>query len=234
MPTVTSALRECHRLRVHLRELQAEIDRGPRVRKGREEALEAERKAHLDYHDHIRKLKVQQREQEGTLKETETRLAKLELQLNETVGHKEYTAKQHEIEHAKTKKGELEDAILATIMELEEKTAGIPAAEKRWADAQAEFSQFQIEAAERLERMTQDQAASKAELARIEGTLAPDVKSTYDSIVKAKGPDALSGAKNRVCLACRIGMTEGRFEEVRGGSFLICSSCGRMLYPVES
>ena len=42
---VTDTLRECHRLRKHLRELQAEIDRGPRLLRGREETLEEERQA---------------------------------------------------------------------------------------------------------------------------------------------------------------------------------------------
>jgi len=234
MSVVTSALRECHRLRVHLRDLQAEIDRGPRVRKGREEELEAERKVHQDYLDHITRLKLKQRQDEVTLKETESRLGKLELQLTEAVSQKEFAAKQSEIEQAKVKKGELEDAILSTIMELEEKTAGIPAANQKWADAQAEFAQYEKEAAERLEQMKQDQEASKADLARNESLLPADVKPTYDTIVKAKGPDALAGAKNRVCLGCRISMTDGHFSELRNGAFLTCPNCGRMLYPVES
>jgi predicted nucleic acid-binding Zn-ribbon protein len=233
MPSVTSALRECHRLRVHLRNLQAEIDQGPRLQKGREEELEAARQAHQAHFDHITKLKLKQREDEGTLKQTEVRLAKLELQLNDVAGQKEYAAKQSEIEQAKAKKGELEDAILATIMELEERTAALPAVEKAWADAQAEFARAQAEAAERLEGMLADQQACRADLARHEATLPPEVKATYDSVVRAKGPDALSGARNRVCQACRTAMTEGRFGELKGGALLVCNSCGRLLYPVE-
>jgi uncharacterized protein len=233
MPPVTSALRECHRLRVHLRNLQNEIDQGPRLRKGREEELEDERQVHQAHHDHITKLKLKQREDEGTLKQTETRLAKLELQLNDAANQKEYAAKQSEIEQAKAKKGELEDAILATIMELEERTAAIPAVEQRWADAQAEFAQAEVEARERLERMLADQEACRAELARHEASLPPDVRATYDSVVKAKGPDALAGAKDRACRACHRAMTEGRFGELRGGAFLTCANCGRILYPTE-
>ncbi len=40
MSSVTSALRECHRLRVHIRNLQAEIDRGPRVLQEAQDELE--------------------------------------------------------------------------------------------------------------------------------------------------------------------------------------------------
>ncbi len=130
---VTSALRECHRLRVHLRNLQAEIDRGPRVLQGYQDELEAARQAHKDHYDAITKLKLKQREDEGTLKQTETRLAKLEDQLTGLSVQKEYAAKKHEIEMAQAKKGETEDAILTSIMELEEKAAAIPAVEQTWA-----------------------------------------------------------------------------------------------------
>lgn len=231
--SVTSALRECHRLRTHVRDLQAEIDRGPRVLREARDELEAARAEHAAHHDAIKSLKLKQRDDEGTLKQTEARLAKLEDQLTGISVQKEYAAKQSEIEQARAKKGELEDSILAAIMELEEKTAAVPAAEKKWADAQAEFAQFQKEAAERLERIRADQEASRAELARVEATLPPDVKETYDAVVRAKGPDALSAAKNRVCQACRTSMTETQFRELRMDTPRTCTTCGRLLYPSD-
>ena len=231
--SVPSALRECHRLRVHLRDLQAEIDRGPRVMQEYQDELDAARQAHKAHFDTITQLKLKQRDDEGSLKQTETRLAKLEEQLTGISVQKEYAAKELEITHAKEKKGELEDAILATITELEERTAAIPSVEEKWKAAQAEFAEFQKEAAERLERMQADTEASRAELARVEATIPPDVKSTYDSIVKAKGPDAFAAAKNRVCQGCRTTMAELHFSELRWGTFRTCITCGRMLYPVE-
>ena len=233
MSSVTSALRECHRLRVHLRDLQAEIDRGPRVLKEHQDELEAERQAHQHHHDAIKHLKLKQREDEGTLKQTEARLAKLEDQLTGISVQKEYAAKELEITHAKEKKGELEDAILAKITELEEQTAAIPAVEEKWKAAQAEFAQFQQEAADRLERMRADMEASRADLAKAEEVLPADVKTTYNTIVKARGSDAFAAAKNRVCQGCRTSMTEQHFTELRRGAFRTCPSCGRMLYPAE-
>jgi predicted nucleic acid-binding Zn-ribbon protein len=233
MSAVMSALRECHRLRVHLRALQVEIDNGPRVMQDHRDDLETARQEHQAHHDAITKLKLKQREDEGTLKQTESRLVKLEEQLPGLTVQKEYAAKEHEIEHAKAKKGELEDAILATIMELEEKTAAVPAVEQKWAEAQAEFKQFEVEAAERLDRMKADMEASRADLAQAEAQLPPAVKGPYDSVVKAKGPDALAGAKNRVCQGCRTSMTETQFTELRRGTVRTCNTCGRILYPVE-
>lgn len=231
--SVTSALRECHRLRVHLRNLQAEIDRGPRVLQEAQEELDDARRVRDGHHDAIKQLKLKQRDDEGSLKQTEVRLTKLEEQLTGISVQKEYAAKELEITHAKEKKGELEDAILTTISELEEKTAAIPAVEETWKVAQGAFAQFQTDAAERLERMTADMETSRADLAKSEAELPADVKATYDKIVKAKGPDAFAGAKNRVCQGCRNTMTETQFSELRRGTFRTCVNCGRMQYPTE-
>jgi predicted nucleic acid-binding Zn-ribbon protein len=233
MSTVTSALRECHRLRLHLRELQAQIDRGPRVLQEHQRELEAERLAHHDHHDGITKLKLKQREAEGTLKQTDLRLAKLEEQLPTLTAPKEYAAKEVEIAHAKQKKGQLEDEILAVITRLEADTAAIPAVEEKWKAAQAEFAQFQVEAAERLDRLRADVEACRADLARAEALLPPDVTITYNTIVKAKGPEGFSAAKARTCQACRANMTETQFAELRRGAFRTCAACGRIHYAVE-
>ena len=231
--SVTSALRECHRLRVHLRDLQAEIDRGPRVLREAQDELDDARRAHDGHHDAITHLKLKQREDEGTLKQTEVRLAKLEEQLAGISVQKEYAAKELEITHAKEKKAELEDAILATIGELEEKTAAIPAVEEKWKAAQTEFAQFQTDAAERLERMRADMETSRADLARAEAEVPADAKRTYDAIVLKKGPDAFAKARARVCQGCRTTMTETQFSDLRRGVFYTCAACGRMLYPSE-
>jgi predicted nucleic acid-binding Zn-ribbon protein len=233
MPQVTEIFRECHRLRKHLRDLQTEIDRGPRVLKGRQETLEDERSEHKSHHDSITKLKLKQREDEVTLKSTETRLAKLEQQLTGISVQKEYAAKESEIAQAKANRSELEDAILTTIGTIEEKMAQIPAVEKKWADAQTEFAEFQKEAAERFERLKADQEHSRQELAKVEAEIPEEVRSKYDSLVKAHGPDALSAVKGRACQSCRTSLSEQRWNQLRNGNFMICPHCGKLLYPTE-
>jgi len=233
MPLLTEIFRECHRLRKHLRELQTEIERGPRVLKLRQETLEAERQKHHDHHDAIKKLKLKQRDDEGTLKQTDTRLTKLEDQLTGISNQKEFDAKKSEISQAKAKKSELEDAILTTLTEIEEKTGAIPAVEKRWSDAQKDFTDYQKEAGERMERLKVDQEASRTALAKAEEGIPEEYVSRYDMIVKKHGPDALAGVKDRICQGCRTKLTEQRQVEIRDGTFILCSTCGKMLYPLD-
>jgi predicted nucleic acid-binding Zn-ribbon protein len=233
MSTVTATLRECHRLRKHLKALQEEIDRGPRVLKAQQNRLAVEQLAHKDHHESITKLKLRQREDEGTLKQTEVRLAKLEEQLQKISVPKEYEAKKSEIRQAQEKRTALEDAILATMGEVEEKTAAVPAVEQKWKDAQAEFKQYEADARERLERLLHDQKESQAELAKVEATLPDKAKPTYAHLVKAYGPDAMAAVKARVCQGCRSSMHEQKWLELQSGTFTLCSSCGKMLYPAE-
>lgn len=230
---VPQTLKELHRLRRHLRDLQAEIDLGPRVQKARQDKLAAEEQAHKDAHEAVKKLKLKQKEDEGTLKQTEQRIGKLESDLNTAGSKKEFDAKQSEIAQARAKKAELEDAILATIVEIEERTALLPEADGRWADAQKEFADAQAEAKERLERMLADQKDSRAKLAETEAKLPPEVKQQYDRLIKAYGADGLAGVKGRSCQQCRTSVTEMVVTKIHYGEFICCPTCGRGLYLAE-
>jgi len=102
--TVADTLRECHRLRKHIKNLQEEIDRGPRILKAIQARLDKEQLEHKDHYETITKLKLKQRDDEGTLKQTETRLKKLEEQLTGISVQKEFEAKRSEIRQARTRK----------------------------------------------------------------------------------------------------------------------------------
>jgi predicted nucleic acid-binding Zn-ribbon protein len=233
MPPVTDVFRECHRLRVHLRNLNKEIELGPRVLKGKQEELEEARQEYKEHHDSITRFKLKQREDEGSLKQTDTRLAKLGEQLLGTSVQKEYEAKQHEIAHAKGKKAELEDAILNSMTEIDERTAAIPAVEKKWADAQAAFAEFQKQAAERLEMLKGDKTASEALLAKAEEGIPEDIRPRYEKLVKAHGPEAMAPVKNKTCMGCRTDLTDQKLIELRRGEFMQCPTCGKMLFVAE-
>jgi predicted nucleic acid-binding Zn-ribbon protein len=229
--TVADTLRECHRLRKHIKNTEEEIARGPRVLKSIDNQLEEERTEHKDHHDAITKLKLKQREDEGTLKQTETRLTKLEGQLIGISVPKEYEAKKSEIRQANEKKTELEDSILATMSELEEKTNAVPAVEKKWADAQAEHKQSVTDANARIVSLKADLERSRADLVKAETGIPEKNRAQYDHLVKARGPDALAAVKDKVCQGCRTGASQQRLLEVQAGMYILCQSCGRILYP---
>lgn len=225
--------RELHRQRKHLRDLQSEIDLGPRVMKLQQQKLESEERAHKDAHETLKRLKIQLKEDEVSLKATEQRLAKLAADMNLAGSKKEYDAKQSEIDQATARKGEYEDAILSGMAEIEERTAALPGVDRRWADAQKEFEQSKQDARERLERLVADQKATQAELAEAEKRLTPEMKGPYDRLVKSYGADAMAAVVGRSCQHCRTAITEQQRLNLLAGAFMACSQCARILYLVE-
>jgi uncharacterized protein len=226
-------LKELHRLRKHLRDLQSEIDLGPRVMKLQQQKLVSEEQAHKDAHESLKRLKLTLKDDEVSLKATEQRLLKLAADMNLAGSKKEYDAKQSEINQANVKKGEFEDAILTGMTRIEERTAGLPDVEKRWADAQKEFEQYKQDARERLERLIADQKATQAELVEVEKRLPPEMKGPYDRMVKTYGPDGLAAVVGRSCQHCRTAITEQQRLNLLNGAFMACSQCARILYLVE-
>ncbi len=225
--------RHIHRLRSHLHHLQEEIARGPRLLQEQQQLLEQQRQAHAAHYDTITRLKLKQREDEGTLRQTEARIKKLEEQLLQVTSPKEYHAKLSEIEQAKAKKSTLEDAILATMMELEERMAATSEVERRWAEAQREFALFQEQAQERLERLRQEEQIAQQELQRWEQQIPQDVIDRYHKLVRNLGPAAFAAIKARSCQSCHTQLPEQFVIEIRSGEFRLCPSCGRIAYPID-
>lgn len=230
---VTPIFRSCHRLRKLLRTLQSEIDQGPKVQKEKQAWLAREEAAHKEAHDAIKRLKLKLKEDEGTLKQAEQQLDKYERQLFEVQTMKEIEAKRTEIATTKTKIGALEDAILAGMTEIEERTKNLPADDKRWADAQAEYRQFEIDGKERYESLLQQQSQAREELAAAEATLPIEVRPTYDRLVKTHDADGLAAVVGKSCQHCRANITEQQLLNLKNGQFMICPTCGRALYPAE-
>jgi predicted nucleic acid-binding Zn-ribbon protein len=230
---VTPILRSCHRLRKLLRDLQSEIDLDPRVLKAKQNWLSQEEAVCKEAHDAVKRAKLKLKDDEITLKQTETALDKHERQLFEVTTMKEIEAKRTEIANAKAKIGTLEDAILTGMSEIEERTSNLPKDDKRWADAQGEFKQFELDGKERYERLLQEQKTARDELAAAEATLPAEVKPTYDRLVKAHGPEGLAAVVGKTCQQCRAIITEQQFLDLKTGAFMVCPTCGRALYPAE-
>jgi predicted nucleic acid-binding Zn-ribbon protein len=223
-------LRELHRLRKHLRDLQAEIERAPRLLKAHQAKLAQQEAAFRDAQEGLKHLKVNIHENEVSLKSTHQQLAKFERQLNEAGSKKEYDLKQSEISQARQRLDELETKILEGMAESEERTAKLPEQEKAVRQARAEFAEFEKGQEARLGRLRQEKQNAEQELGATEAKLPAAVRPVYDRLVKAYGPDALAAVVDRTCMQCRTGITAQQQNELESEHFVTCKSCGRALY----
>src|SRR5438445_553272 len=94
MPGPAAILRELHRLRRHARDLQTEIDRGPRLFKAQQTKAARQEELLKETQELIKKLKVKNHDKEGELKVRQEQLIKHQRQLNIAASKKEYDALQ--------------------------------------------------------------------------------------------------------------------------------------------
>src|SRR5262249_15061669 len=150
---IVATLRELHRLRKLIRDLQTQIDEGPTLLKSQQQRLTRAETDLRDAQDALKHLKVSVHEKETTLKGTHQQIGKYEKQAETAASKKELDAFAHEIAHNRQKCAQLEDEILSGLAEIDERTAKLPEAEKDLARVRAESAGFQKEADERHQRL---------------------------------------------------------------------------------
>jgi predicted nucleic acid-binding Zn-ribbon protein len=225
--------RELHRLRRHAKDLQAEIDRGPRLLKGQQMKVAQRQEELQQAHEAIKRLKVTTLEKEGAFKATLQQIAKYEKQLNTAATKKEMDALQVEIAAGRKAQQRLEDEILEAMGDTEEKTAQLPEQEKGLQRAKDELAQFERDFQSRQASLAEQLAQAQKSLAEVENTLEADVRSKYQREVAARGEDALGLVQERTCTACYTAITAQNYNDLVQGMFILCKSCGRILYLPE-
>jgi predicted nucleic acid-binding Zn-ribbon protein len=225
--------REIHRLRRFAHELQEQIDRLPRQQKAQQAKVARQEELYRQAQDAIKHLKVEIHGKEGTLKSTHTQIAKYQKQLNEAGAKKEYDALQHEINDAKATCQRLEEEILAGMTETEEKTAQLPELDKAVKQAKEEYAKFEAGLQERSTSYRTQLDETQFQLVGKEAELPANLRPQYDRIVTAKGHDALSAIQGKTCAACYTEITAQQYNELQQEFFVLCKSCGRILYLPE-
>ncbi|MSR51801.1 MAG: hypothetical protein EXS09_00745 [Gemmataceae bacterium] len=224
-------LRELHRLRKHLRDCQAEIERAPKLLKAHQAKLATTEKTVADARDELKKSKAGILTCEAQIKSLNQAIAKHEKQLDGLTAPRDITAKQHDINNSKALIVKQEDELMTFMTEVDERTLKLPEVEKTLVKAKADFATFEKDAVEKLTRMKEEVAEKTKALAVEEAKIPPDWRGQYDRLVKAYGADSMAVLENQSCTQCRVGITSQQFADLqRGHDFFCCRSCGRALY----
>jgi predicted nucleic acid-binding Zn-ribbon protein len=223
-------LREIHRIRRHAKDLQSEIERGPRLLKGQQAKVNRQEETVREAHEALKRLKMTSHDKEGQLKATLQQISKHERQLNEAGSKKEYDALKSEIADDKKKCQGLEDEILGCMADIEERTARLPELEKAVQLAKAEYADFEKSSQGRSTTLSEQLQEALRHIKQVEGTLPPDVRPAYDRLVTARGEDAMAAVEHRTCMACYTEITAQNYNDLMLSQFVLCKNCGRVLY----
>lgn len=233
MAGAIATLRELHRLRRHVKGLQEEIDRAPRLLKAKLASIQRQEEELKQAHERLNQTKVAIRQNEGQLKQMHQQIAKWEGQLREITSKKEYDALQHEIQGARTKCSQLEDLILEGMSQVDEQTARLPELEKTLTKAKDDLAQFEKSSQERVGVLTEELQKAQGQVREVEAQLPVDFRQVYDRLVTARGEDALTLAKDGTCVACYTSFTQQQVNDLRAGRLVVCKSCGRIVYLAD-
>jgi uncharacterized protein len=233
MPGAGSTLREIHRLRRAAKDLTERIEAGPRQIKAQHAAVARHEENLKKAQDDLKHLKVQTHQKEVSLKAASEQIKKYEKQLNDIMSKKEYDALKHELATTRASEGKLEDEILAAFTDIEERQKRIPELEKTLAQSKAQAAQLEREQESRLADLKRQRDEVQKQLAEQETALPDDIKPHYDRLIGSKGEDALAPVENKTCIACYTGITAQNYNDLTAGRFILCKSCGRILYLPE-
>ncbi len=221
-------LKEIHRLKKHVKDLDAKLEQGPKAHKAHQLKVAQAEQALAQAQDGIKHLKVTIHEKETSIKGAQLTIEKLEK--TPITNKKEYDALRSETNTVKDGHRKLEDQILDAMTELEDKNRRIPEAEKALAKANADAAQFEKDHQDRLSRWAEERQNALKELAAVKATLPEALIVQYDRQVALRGEGALSAVQGRICAACNTEITAQMSNDLQRGSFVVCKNCGRMLY----
>ncbi len=230
MPGVATVLREIHRLRRLAADLQGRVEQGPRLLRAQQGNVAKKEEALRQAQEDIKKLKVTIHQQEVSLKTRNQQIVKHEKQLNQAASKKEYDALKLEIETDRKEVPKIEDAILDAMAQVEDMTARLPELEKAVQQAKADLAAYERDSGARLAALAEEREKALRQLAEVEASLPADVREPFERITKARGEDALAAVTDRTCSACYTEITAQGYNELLAERFVLCKSCGRILY----
>ena len=182
------------------------------------------------------RLTASQAERRGIEKDlaaVQGRLSKFKDQLMEVKTNREYTAMLKEIETAQAEVGSFEDRLLERMLQQDELSAAVTAAERSLAaeekEVAAERATLERERAE-LEEGLERTVGARREL---EAQIDPSALATFEAVARSRRGVALAEARDGICTICHVRLRPQVFNEVRRNAGIIrCDSCQRILYFV--
>jgi len=163
------------------------------------------------------------------------RLSKYRDQAMAVKTNQEYHAIQHEIAHAQGEVKKHEDAMLERMVEADDLSATIKAAEAQLAAEQKTIDADRKKAQAEDAELQKSLDSVSAERAAIIAALDKRVLATYELAATRRGGIAVAEAKDGICTICHVRLRPQVFNDVRRNDSIVqCESCQRILYFVPA
>lgn len=224
-----------HRLHIQLREVQDQLEKGPRQLKARQQIIQQKQDELEAQKQKQKTLKMGADQKSLQLKSNEAKIQDLRVKLNQANSNREFDIIRAQIEADTVANSVLEDEILDSLEKVDAGQIAVRKLEEELAAANAEETRVaaEIAAAEPgyRSRMTELQTA----ITEAENCLPPEFVAPYRRLVQAYGAAALAKVEGTICGVCFVNLTPQTQVALRAGQVMFCKTCGRLMYlPSEA
>ncbi len=230
MTGTNDGLHRLHQLLQQLRDVETQLDRGPRQIQARERLVVKAEELLEEKREALKQAKAKTDRKSLDLKTNEAKMAELQTKLNVSSSNREYDLIRGHMEADTVANSVLEDEILEALELVDRMQIEVGQADQQAKDALAEKERCaeQVTAAESGLRAQAEELSSQVREA--EKVLSGDVALQYRRLLEAYGADALASVDGRICTNCYVAITPQARVELNSGKIKFCE-CGRLLYP---
>ncbi len=210
---------------------EEEKKRLPEQLKAVEQVLKTKKEILAQAQARMIQLEKAKRDKELELKVQEENTTKLKERLTKLKTNEEYKANLKEIDTAHEKQGELEEAILVMMDDLDNFKKEVAAAQGDAADAEKQFrvESQNVEAA--LQRLMADGAVTAAQWRSVAEKVDKNILEDYSKLLTIRKGLAIVALNGNTCTGCHVSLPPQLIAEVKkGGKIFTCNYCHRMLY----
>ncbi len=144
---------------------------------------------------------------------------------------KELASLQEESLYLERRKGELEDRILESMIEVEEGEARVGEQKERLARLEAKWQATQARLIAEQEELTKRLSQLQAERIKLRKTIQAEDLALYEDLRRRKDGIAVALLEGELCRGCGVTLPASKVQQARQGNILVlCGSCERILY----
>lgn len=179
----------------------------------------------------LEELKQQQQSLEWEIDDLANKLAPAQEKLygGSVRNPKELANLQHEVEGFKSKREQLENKALEIMEQVELAMASVATLSNESKSLTTEWQSQQQQLSNNAEELKAMQSDLNHKRQALSASINPETIESYDKLKKQKST-VVAKVEQGICRGCRISLSTAELQQVRGGSLVQCSNCGRILF----
>jgi predicted nucleic acid-binding Zn-ribbon protein len=223
------------RLDLATRDAERRLAEEPERLRALEARVEAARLRVASAKERLAESQSARRELEKNVAVHQGRLSKFREQAMAVKTNQEYHAIQHEIAYAQTEIKTIEDKMLERMIEADDLTSALKAAEAQLSSEQQAVDSERRALASELSALRESLGVTARERTEVAGQITPQVLAIFDLVSRRRNGIAMAEARQGTCTICHVRLRPQVFNTVmRNDQILQCDSCQRILYFIPT